>query len=219
MSSGLNSEMESSAKLKTSSGNHAGRPLRLTSRAMDLLITGGHGWNEATCQIRIQFPDVDVVAMTSVLETLRGIVRPGRSDRLLLKSTDADALCRASALRRLQVIRAPKRRRFYAGGAAARPTRPIASRLDRARNRCLAWSAEGGLKGDRCCGWASSKKRQTTLQRSLEARLPEPDAGRALCRPACIISPAAIYGRLDPLSVTEKNYSHPPPHPSSLPRI
>jgi DNA-binding NarL/FixJ family response regulator len=62
---------------------------------MDLLmpVMGGI---EAIGQIRTQFPDIEVVAMTSVLEdtAVIGAVRAGAIG-YLLKNTDADALCRA----------------------------------------------------------------------------------------------------------------------------
>jgi DNA-binding NarL/FixJ family response regulator len=62
---------------------------------MDLLmpVMGGI---EATREIRARFPETEVVAMTSVLEdaTVLGAVRAGAIG-YLLKTTEADALCRA----------------------------------------------------------------------------------------------------------------------------
>jgi NarL family two-component system response regulator LiaR len=62
---------------------------------MDLLmpIMGGI---EATGRIRAQFPDTEVIAMTSVLESaaVAGAVRAGAIG-YLLKTTEADALCTA----------------------------------------------------------------------------------------------------------------------------
>lgn len=73
---------------------------------MDMLmpVMGGI---EATSRIRAEFPDTEVIAMTSVLEdaTVLGAVRAGAIG-YLLKTTEADALCmaiRAAAAGKVQL--------------------------------------------------------------------------------------------------------------------
>jgi NarL family two-component system response regulator LiaR len=89
---------------------------------MDLLMPGMDGIT-ATTTIRRELPEIEVLALTSVLEdaSVVGAVRAGAIG-YLLKDTEADALCRAikaaaagqvqltpqAAARLMQVVRAPE---------------------------------------------------------------------------------------------------------------